>query len=296
MTNETPQPPRYPYVHVLVPIADVEIASMWLWELGASGVEERDITTVHKPDQGAEPGVATLVGSFADDQEAQAAVDALQERWPARLTHVVGDDWRYAFRAYFKPLRVGRRLVIRPSWEAYEAAPDDVVLTLDPGGAFGTGTHESTRLALTLLEAVPLAETQLLDVGCGSGILAVAALLLGGQRALAIDVDPAAVAATEENAANNALGQRVVAATTPVEDLVEQFPLVLANIEAHVLMPLAAPIAARVAPGGRLILSGILCEQTERVLSTYGQHGAFAVRARRVEGDWEALLLQRADG
>src|SRR5262245_38056699 len=136
---------RYPYVHVVVPEAEAELAADALFELGASGLEQRDGSTLNPADAGT--GV-TLVASFASETDAEAALHELAQRWPARLAHVVGDDWRDAWKAYFEPTRIGSRLVIKPSFKPYESAPGDVVLTLDPGAAFGTGTHESTRLAL----------------------------------------------------------------------------------------------------------------------------------------------------
>lgn len=296
MTAETGPESRYPFVHVVVPVAETELASFYLWELGAQGVEERDLTTFSKPDAGPAEHTATLIGSFSDDAAAEAAAAELGERWPARVTHVVGDDWRDGWRAHFKPLRVGRRLVIRPSWEPFAAAAEDVVLTLDPGGAFGTGTHESTRLALALLEDVLPPDAPTLDVGCGSGILSIAALRLGSGPVLAVDVDPAAVEATGDNARANGVQDRLRAETTPIESVTGRFPLVLANIEAHVLVPLSAPIAARVAEGGLLVLSGILREQIPRVEAEYIGQGPFKRIASRAEGDWEAVVLQRGDG
>lgn len=295
MTAESEPEARYPFVHVVVPLAETELASLYLWELGAQGVEERDLTTFSKSAAGAE-GSATLIGSFADDAAAEAAAAELGGRWHAQVTHVVGDDWRDGWRAHFKPLRIGRRLVVRPSWEPFAAAPEDVVITLDPGGAFGTGTHESTRLALCLLEEVVQANETVLDVGCGSGILSIAALRLGSGPVSALDVDPAAVEATRENARDNGVQDRLYAATTPIESVPERYPLVLANIEAHVLLPLAGAIAARVADGGRLLLSGILREQLARVEAVYAEQGPFNRIGSQAEGDWEAVVLRRGDG
>lgn len=283
--------PRYPFVHVDVPPDRAELTSLWLWELGAQGVEERDGSTFHRPDDAAR---TTLVGSFADEAGAQAAIEALSAEYEARLEFVEGDAWRDGWRAHFKPLRVGERVVIRPSWETYDAAPDDVVITLDPGGAFGTGTHESTQLVLQQLEkqrATIQAADAVLDVGCGSGILSVGALLLGAGRVRAIDVDPAAVEATAENAEVNGVAGRVEVSDTPIAEIDARYPVVLANIEAHVLIPLAGEVAARVAQGGLLILSGILVPQADDVIAAYP--GMRCVD-RSVAGDWVALSLRAA--
>lgn len=286
---KTAAAPRYPFVHVDVPAADAELVSLWLWELGAQGVEERDQSTFDRPNVDA---LTTLVGAFATEQAAAEAAEALSAEHPARVEFVVGDDWRDGWRAHFKPLRVGPRVVIRPSWEPYDAAPGDVVVTLDPGGAFGTGTHESTQLVLQQLQAhAPelSAADAVLDVGCGSGILSVAALLLGAPRVVAIDTDSAAVEATAENAEVNAVGPRLQVSDTPLSDIDGRFPFVVANIEAHVLIPIAEPLAARVAPGGLLVLSGVLSFQADDVLAAYP---TMRCVDRAEAGDWVALTLR----
>src|SRR5690606_21479053 len=122
---------------------DAETAGALLFDAGATGLEERDASTLSK---GA--AAITLVASFESDEDAEAALEALEGRWPARVEHVVGDDWKERWKEFFRPTRVGERLVIRPSWEEVEPRAGDVVLTLDPGHAFGTGTHETTRLVL----------------------------------------------------------------------------------------------------------------------------------------------------
>lgn len=276
--------PRYPYVHVDVSPEQSEEVSYLLWELGAQGVEERDATTLNKT-----AAELTLVASFADEASASEAIAQLLPHI-GRLEYVVGDDWRDAYKKYFKVTRLGPRLVIRPSWEPYTAAASDVVVTVDPGRAFGTGTHESTRLLMAALDARVRGGERVLDVGCGTGILAICALKLGGAEARCIDVDPDAVAVTLENAAENGVSARVVADCTPVEALHESYPLVLANIQASVLIPLAAPLAARVAPAGLLMLSGILVGQESEVLSAYP---GFTLEASPTEGEWIALILRK---
>jgi ribosomal protein L11 methyltransferase len=276
--------PRYPYLHLDVDAEDVEEVSYLLWELGALGVEERDQTTLNKSQAG-----VTLVASFADDAAAESAREGLEPR-SARIEHVVGDAWRDAYKQYFKVTRLGPRLVIRPSWEPYTPEPSDVVVTVDPGRAFGTGTHESTRLLMAALDAHVRGDERVLDVGCGTGILAICALKLGAQEALCIDVDPDAVEVTRENAQLNQVAERVRAEVTPVGDVPGRFPLVLANIQASVLIPLAHEIAARVAPAGLLLLSGILVGQEVDVLAAYP---AFVLEASPVEGEWIALILKK---
>lgn len=280
--------PRYPYVHVDVPSDDVELVSTELFELGALGIEERDATTLVRSSDAA---AVTLVASFADDSGAAAARAELAPRYASRIEHVVGDGWRDGWRAYFKPLRVGRRLVVVPAWEKFDQGPEDVIVVLEPGQAFGTGTHESTRLVLAQLETYVRPGGALLDVGTGSGILAIAALALGASEALALDLDPLAVSAARENAAQNGVGERLVASDAGVETVSERYPLVLANIEARVLVPLAPAIAPRVAAGGTLILSGLLIGDAEPVRAAYPE---LTELDRPVLGEWCALVLQRA--
>jgi ribosomal protein L11 methyltransferase len=275
--------PRYPYVHVDVTPEEIEEVSYLLWELGAQGVEERDATTLNKSRSG-----VTLVASFADDAAAHAALAELSPR-PAELVHVVGDAWRDAYKQYFKVTHLGPRLVIRPSWEPYAPKANEVVVTVDPGRAFGTGTHESTRLLMAALDQRVSGGERVLDVGCGTGILAICALKLGAAQATCIDVDDDAVAVTRENAAFNDVAERVHASTLAVEAVEGRYELVLANIQANVLIPLAESIGSRVASGGTLLLSGILVGQEAEVRAAYP---GFSLEDSPREGEWIALILK----
>jgi ribosomal protein L11 methyltransferase len=278
---------RYPYVHVDVSPDEVDLLSAQLFELGALGIEERDASTLLRH-SGAEG--STLVASFPDEAAAQAALGELEPRHVARIEHVVGDAWRDGWRKYWKPMRVGERLVVKPSWEPFAAQPQDVVITLDPGQAFGTGTHESTQLLLATLQEVKLNGLHVLDVGTGSGILAIACLLLGAERADAIDNDPLAVSAARENAEANAVTARLFASERSLSEITGEYPLVLANIEARVLIPLAAQLDACVADGGSLLLSGLLQTDVDAVRAAYP---ALHERARPMCGDWCALWLEK---
>jgi len=274
--------PRYPTLHVEVPEGEADDASGRLWALGATGVEERDASTLDKPGAGG----ALLVAHFDDEDQARIASATLP--WPSRIEAIIGDDWKHRWREFFKPTRIGQRLVVRPSWEEVTAAPGDVVLTLDPGQAFGTGTHETTRLVLAEIEARVKGGEHVLDAGCGSGILSIGALLLGAADAIAVDVDPLAISATLENAEANGVAARVDTSTTAVADVPGQFSLVLANIESRVLVPMAATLMSKVAPGGMLILSGLLAEEEATLKQAYG---AMRFEDMRRERDWIALTF-----
>jgi ribosomal protein L11 methyltransferase len=279
--------PRYPTVHVEVPHDQTAEVAAMLFALGASGVEERDATTLDKT--GAE-GTVTLVAHFDDEDRARIVVEAAP--FPARLVPIVGDDWKHRWREFFKPTRVGERLLVRPSWEPVEPREGDVVLTIDPGQAFGTGTHETTRLVLAELEKIVRGGETVLDVGCGSGILAIGALLFGAARAEGVDIDDESMQASRENAQANGVSGRFRVAKKPVGDVKPLFPIVLANIESRVLVPLARAIASRVAPGGTLVLSGLLAPEEEEILDTYAPLGLEHVRTAR-EKDWIAMIWRR---
>lgn len=279
--------PRYPYVHYDVSADEVDEASALLFELGAEGVEERDHTTLAKSST---QGMVTLVAAFPSKADAESAIAELGER--ARYEEVVGDAWRDAWKEHYKPYAIAEGIVVRPPWEPYEAKPGERVLELEPGRAFGTGLHETTRLVSQALKAheKELANALVLDVGCGSGILALVALALGAGRAVAIDVDPEAVDVTRENAARNSLSERVTASTTPVEEIDVVSPVVLANIESRILIPMAEDLKRRVTPGGLLFLSGILVNQRDETLAAYSDMDLLASPSL---GEWVLLSLRK---
>jgi ribosomal protein L11 methyltransferase len=288
MTEERSEP-RYPYVAVDVAADDADEAGARLFELGAQGVEERDATTLVR---GA-TGQVTLVASFEDDDGAAEAIAALSPAWSPRLQHVVGDAWRDEWKKHFEPFQICEGIVIRPPWRAHEAAPGEQVIELEPGRAFGTGLHETTRLVAGVLSdrRTALQGTRVLDVGCGSGVLALVALALGAETVRAIDVDPDAVAVTRENAERNRLASRVRTDETPVAAMGERYDTVLANIEAKTLVELAPALIDRVAPGGLLVLSGILAPAAAPAQVDDVQR-AFAALERgavRQLGEWVAL-------
>lgn len=285
--------PRYPFVHVDVLAEEVDELSSELFDLGAEGVEERDETTLVK---NAATGKVTLVAAFASRQEAEEAISALGPERAARYEEIVGDAWRDAWKEHFRPFAIAEGIVVRPPWEPYEAKAGERVLELEPGRAFGTGLHETTRLVARALRAhaAELDGAVVLDVGTGSGILALVALVLGAKRAIAVDNDPEAIEVTTENAQRNGLSDRVDASSTPLEDLEKKegarAPVVLANIEARVLIPLADKLQRTVAPGGLLLLSGILVPQADEVRAAYA---AMDLVESPSLGEWTLLALRQ---
>jgi len=244
-----------------------------------------------------------ITAHLPEDDAAAAAVEATERAlWhlqafglrpvsSLRVRSVDESAWAEAWKRDYVPQRIGR-VVIVPSWLEEPIAPDEVALRLDPGMAFGTGLHPTTRGCLTLLQAISPMPSRVLDVGSGSGILALAALRLGAQRADCLDTDPVAVEATLANAAANGLADRVraVAGTLPPRPAGEPHPLVLANLVAAVLIELAEPLAAHVAPGGRLLASGIIEGRADEVLSALSSAG-FVVEERLNDGEWVSLRL-----
>jgi ribosomal protein L11 methyltransferase len=213
----------------------------------------------------------------------------------ARVVHEA--DWANAWKAHFPVLRVGRRIVIRPTWRRHRRQPDDVVLALDPGMAFGTGLHPTTRLCLAALEGFAdrglLDGARVVDVGSGSGILAIAAAILGAREVLAVDVDPIAVQASRDNAARNRLGRIIESREGSVPTGDGPFGLVLANLIASLLVTLADPLAAEVRHDGTLLASGIFHDRESEVVDAFRSRG-FALTNRWAEGDWVALELTRS--
>ena len=212
-----------------------------------------------------------------------------------RIVHEA--NWAEAWKAHFPVMRIGRRLVIRPTWRRHRSAPDDVVLALDPGMAFGTGLHPTTRLCLTALESIAdrgrLGGARVLDVGCGSGILAIAALRLGAERAVGLDTDPIAIEATRANARRNRVARRLRADLGSLPSGRGPFDVVLANLIAGLLVPLAPLLRDEVAPGGLLLASGIFIDREAEVRGAFEAAG-LVVDERAVEGDWVALTARWA--
>ncbi len=219
-------------------------------------------------------------------------------------------DWADAWKRHFPVIRVGRRVVIRPTWRRHRRVADDVVLALDPGMAFGTGLHPTTRLCLAGIEqwadeglftreqtaskvgAPSAAGARLLDVGCGSGILAIAALRLGVAEAVGLDSDPIAIEATLANARRNSVARRLRAVRGSVPSGLGPFDLVAANLIASLFVELAAALSTELRPGGRLLASGIYVDREPAVREAFEGAGLSIVR-REAEGDWVALDARR---
>lgn len=280
------EPQPHPFVTIRVRPEQLELAQLRLWELGASGLEERDETTLVREEA---PGQIVVLAAFPDEAGAQYALKEIRDEYEAEIIYVPREDWATEWRRGFGAQRIGKRLLLHPSWEAVPSAPDDVVLTIDPENAFGSGDHETTRLVLRMLEERVAGGERVLDVGCGSGVLSIAALCLGAASAVAVDIDEDAVVVARRNAKINGVAPHIEVSARPLPAVEGVYDIVLANIETRVLIHMPSQLQARVASGGFLVLSGILGAERDEVLAAYAP---MRLEECLEEGEWCACLLR----
>ena len=258
-----------------------------------------------------EPCVKAYIADVADNR---ATVKAIEESFEELRGMDVGidlgslnivvrltddEDWENNWKIYYKPLEIGERLLVRPSWEQAEDT-NRTVLSLDPGMAFGTGSHHTTRMCLEFLEKTVKDGDDMIDLGCGSGILSIGALLLGAKEALAVDIDPIAEKIAYENAAMNditpdnytVLIGDVLSDTALQEKLcAKQYDVVAANIVASVIIELTKLVPRMIKPDGHYIMSGIIGERLDEVLAALDENG-FEVLEVRAGDDWRAVMAR----
>ncbi len=295
------------------PVSDI------LMESGAAGTMIEDRSDIPDPEQ--PHGIweiidPRLLESMPEDVlvhawfEENASIPSLMESVRVRLAELssgrqafgslqldsrsVSDSgWTGVWKKYFKPFRAGKRLVIKPTWEQYEAGPDDRVIEIDPGMAFGSGTHETTGMCLSLLEDVITGGEEIIDVGTGSGILSIGAALLGAGHVLAIDIDPDAVKVARENVVSNHVDSTV---TVRQGDLLEKVSAVcdicVANIISDVIIAFAGPLKSHIRPGGLFICSGIVSLRSPEVSAALLSEG-YEILRKETKGEWTAFLCRR---
>ncbi len=198
------------------------------------------------------------------------------------------NEWKDVWKSYFKPFNAGKNIVICPKWETYNPKPDEIVVTIDPGAAFGSGLHETTRMCIAALEKHVSPGSVVFDVGCGSGILGITAAKLGAGKVYAMDYDPASVSAAKENAALNGVPLSVLQS-----DLLQYAPekkadVIVANIVADIIIRLNTDIQQYLKPGGIYIMSGIIAERLDDVLKSLSGHDFDIIRVDMM-GEWRAI-------
>ncbi|WP_123039795.1 50S ribosomal protein L11 methyltransferase [Cohnella candidum] len=314
-------------IMVLAAEPSQEMVSHYLYELGAAGVSVEESWTPDKPRDTSlgqwydkplndiRAGYAEIKGYFAEEgtdidavvQQLKADLAGLPEygydagEFTVSLAMVQDEDWADAWKKYFKPLQVSERLTIKPTWEEYEAREDEVIIELDPGMAFGTGTHPTTALCLRTLEGAVRGGETLIDVGTGSGILAIGAVKLGASRVLALDLDPVAVSSATENIKLNGLqdvievrlsdllGTLNEGAGADVESVKPPVDIVVANILAEIILLFIADVMKVLKPGGIYIASGIYKNKEEDVEAGLLAAG-FEIIDRVRQDDWVAFV------
>jgi ribosomal protein L11 methyltransferase len=294
-----------------VPSEGVDLVCYELMGLGCEGVtvEERQLNTFTPPDPDeASPPNYFIKAYFplAEDLESLRCSVKKQMVWLSNIIPglvpvlpevcpVRNEDWAEGWKQHFSAIRFGRQLIIKPSWESFLASEGEAVITIDPGMAFGTGTHATTQLCLealaTLFDRQPRSE-RVLDVGTGSGILAIAAAVLGAKRVLACDIEEEACRTAWDNARLNGVMDRLEVTKKPLESLEGGFQLVLANIMAEENIRLASELVERLASGGTLILSGILLEKEQLVIKAFKSFELSDPAISHME-EWTCLLYRK---
>jgi len=238
----------------------------------------------------ADGGVSDTV-TFLKDRFSALNIDAKLE-----ISGLNEEDWANSWKAYYKPIRIGEKIVIVPAWEKYDAKEDDIIVRMDPGMAFGTGTHETTRLVIGLLEKYVKPDVSVLDVGCGSGILAICASKLGAGYCKAYDIDPVAVKVARENIKDSGLDN----VSCDVSDLLKQvdtecapYGVICANIVADIIIRMTPDVGRLMDENSVILASGIIVERSEDVINCFEQNG-FSIAERVEENGWCALVVKKA--
>jgi ribosomal protein L11 methyltransferase len=260
-------------------------------------LEGDEVTAYCRPGAEAESCLRRLRGYYRALQELHRDLPELE----LVENSCVEEDWAEVWKKFFKPLRLGRTIVVKPSWESWQGEDGQIVIDIDPGRAFGTGNHPSTALCIEILEELLWRFTstgeggpRVLDVGTGTGILGIVAAKLGASRVVGLDIDPEALQIAAANVERNRVAEIVAVSGTPMEQVDEEFQVVVANLAADPLISHASALAGRVSGGGWLVLSGILEDQVEPVAECFSSRGLAPVE-KRAGKEWRALLFRRTE-
>jgi len=294
-----------------VPLLLADELGHLLVEEGAEGVEiqSRDIVPPGIDPKDVEPEEARMLaaynGSISDAalmELVQSATQPYEEHIRWRLRRREDDDWQQSWKVFFRPQQIGENLYVIPEWEKdhFDVPTGGMPIFIEPGMAFGTGNHATTSLCLRLIEEQlqQSSPQNFLDVGCGSGILSIAAARMGITDITAIDIDPESISATQENAARNNVTDHIQVSTTPISDIADEFDWVVANILAHILVSMAPHLIRKLGPHSTLLLSGVLREQRNEILETFLDTGRtigveIEIITELYQDDWAALLFRR---
>ena len=309
---------RWARISVVTTHEGADLIANILMELGAAGTEIDDPSLVNEYiDAGLwdytdlpraeDTETVTVRAHLPEDARLESSLLALAERIAAlrhagaalgagTISHsfVADEDWAETWKAYIHTEKIGERIVVRPTWEEYTPSADEIVIELDPGAAFGTGAHATTAMCLRWLEHLVSPGMRVYDVGCGSGILAVAAAKLGAGEVIAMDYDPVVVSVAEENIRQNNV-HNVVACESDLLSACEgaaPAELITANIIADVIIRLFAQLDRHLAPGGTLLASGIIDDRIADVEHAAAEHG-FTVLDMTCEKEWAAMIIRR---
>ncbi|MGH9249709.1 MAG: 50S ribosomal protein L11 methyltransferase [Acidimicrobiales bacterium] len=270
-------------VRVAVPAGgEADLAADALWRAGASAIEERET-----------PTGLLLVAGVAAGADLSPLLEAVDGSWPAEVAAVDVDAALDAWRTFARAVSVGERLRVRPPWVPAGSHRGSVDVVIDPGRAFGSGAHGSTRLALAALDRLVRGGERVLDAGCGSGVLGIAALALGAAEAVGVDHDPVAVAASRANAARNGFADRFTVTGRRLDEVVvtdAPFDLVTANLLLPELLALASALRAALAADGSLVVSGILIDQRPQAIASASRLGLVPVGEETADG-WLAVTF-----
>jgi ribosomal protein L11 methyltransferase len=297
-----------------------EMVAFYFHEAGAGGVAIEESGTLNKKRDTSlgqwyehalndiPEGQAIVQGYFAEHNDIEAlvaefqaivanfpeeiGVDPAPNEWSVR--EVKEEDWATNWKQYYKPVRISKTLTIKPTWEDYTPEPNEKVIELDPGMAFGTGTHETTALCLRTIEKHIAQGDRVVDVGTGSGILAIAAAKLGANEVIAIDLDPVAVSSAKENVALNGMSELVDVRlgdllATPIDGPVD---VIVANILADIILSFVQDVVTVLKPGGLYIVSGVIVERQADVENGLVAHGFELISAERENG-WVAIVARK---
>jgi ribosomal protein L11 methyltransferase len=269
---------------VVVDPADVDLVSGLVWDLGVSGIEEQPL-----------PDGAVELRIGCERTIAQQALEVLAERWAPTAEPVAADEGLDAWRDHAQVWRIGSIVIVPPWLETpTDVAESDLVLVIDPGHAFGSASHETTRMCLEAVVELVTPGCAVADIGCGSGVLAIAAARRGATTVVATDIAADAIVATLDNALTNNVADLVEVSTATIDELdPTRFDVVFANIGAATLSSMAAALVRVTKPEGVLVLSGLLGEQVETVIESFEQTGALRTEVR-ADGEWRTVLLKRS--